>query len=61
MFSVAGFAQMGPPSNANIKTDRRPQSKIDEIQLKKNVHFNKEGYKLLATQVAESIMKALGK
>ena len=27
----AGFAQMGPPSNANILKDNRPQSKIDEI------------------------------
>ena len=28
---VAAFAQMGPPSNANIQTDKRPQAKIDEI------------------------------
>jgi len=28
---VAAFAQMGPPSNAIIQTDKRPQAKIDEI------------------------------
>jgi len=28
---AAAFAQMGPPSNANIQTDKRPQAKIDEI------------------------------
>jgi len=28
---VAAFAQTGPPSNANIQTDKRPQAKIDEI------------------------------
>ena len=29
--SVAAFAQMGPPSNANIQTDKRPQKKIEDI------------------------------
>ncbi|MFL6374917.1 MAG: hypothetical protein ACJ73D_09640 [Pyrinomonadaceae bacterium] len=32
LLSVAsGFAQMGPPSNEHIQTDKRPQAKIDEI------------------------------
>jgi hypothetical protein len=31
LLSVAAFAQMGPPSNANIVKDDRPQAKIDEI------------------------------
>jgi hypothetical protein len=29
--AAASFAQMGPPSNANIMPDKRPQAKIDEI------------------------------
>jgi len=31
LLSVAAFGQMGPPSNANIQTDKRPQRKIEEI------------------------------
>ena len=34
---------------------------LDKIQLPKNVHFKPEGSKVLAHQVANSILKALGK
>ncbi|MBV9241482.1 MAG: hypothetical protein JO314_05690 [Acidobacteria bacterium] len=31
LLSVGAFAQMGPPSNANIQTDKRPKAKIEDI------------------------------
>lgn len=37
------------------------ESKLAEIQLPKNVHFNGPGYKTLAAQVAASVKTALGK
>jgi len=34
---------------------------LEKIQLKANVHFTPEGSRVLAGQVAESIMQALAK